>query len=143
MRRNYALLELAAVQYGMDETDDEFLNLRFQLEQHLLRVVASASNLSVPSHPDIFVVGDTDAVTDQPGIPGTAPPAKQTGRYVGRLIAARVADGPSPTAIRLPPDQPSHDAGLPPPPSSRIVVVEFRSRMPRNEMLVDFGQRRL
>jgi hypothetical protein len=107
MRRNYAPLELAAVQYGMDETDDEFLNLRFQLEQHLLRVVASASNLSVPSHPDIFVVGDTDAVTDQPGIPGTAPPAKQMGR------------------------------------SSRIVVVEFRSRMPRNEMLVDFGQRRL
>jgi NADH dehydrogenase FAD-containing subunit len=50
----------------------------------------------VPSHPDIFVVGDTAAVTDQPGIPGTAPPAKQMGRYVGRLIAARVAGGPSP-----------------------------------------------
>jgi NADH dehydrogenase len=30
----------------------------------------------VPSHPDIFVVGDTAAVTDQPGIPGTAAPAK-------------------------------------------------------------------
>jgi NADH dehydrogenase FAD-containing subunit len=30
-------------------------------------------DLSVPSHPDIFVVGDTAAVTDQPGIPGTAP----------------------------------------------------------------------
>jgi hypothetical protein len=32
-------------------------------------------DLSVPGHPDIFVVGDTAAVTDQPGIPGTAPPA--------------------------------------------------------------------
>jgi hypothetical protein len=30
----------------------------------------------------------------QPGIPGTAPPAKQMGHYVGRLIAARVAGGP-------------------------------------------------
>jgi NADH dehydrogenase FAD-containing subunit len=48
----------------------------------------------VPSHPDIFVVGDTAAVTDQPDIPGTAAPASQMGRYVGRLIAARVAGGP-------------------------------------------------
>ena len=30
-------------------------------------------DLSVPSHSDIFVVGDTAAVTDQPGIPSTAP----------------------------------------------------------------------
>ena len=57
-------------------------------------------DLSVPSHPDIFIVGDTTAVTDQPGIPGTAPPAKQMGRYVGRLIAARVAGGPSPPPFR-------------------------------------------
>ena len=57
-------------------------------------------DLSVPSHPDIFIVGDTAAVTDQPGIPGTAPPAKQMGRYVGRLIAARVAGGPSPPPFR-------------------------------------------
>ena len=57
-------------------------------------------DLSVPSHPDIFIVGDTAAVTDQPGIPGTAPPAKQMGRYVGRLIATRVAGGPSPPPFR-------------------------------------------
>jgi NADH:ubiquinone reductase (H+-translocating) len=30
-------------------------------------------DLSVPSHSDIFAVGDTAAVTDQPGIPSTAP----------------------------------------------------------------------
>jgi NADH dehydrogenase len=57
-------------------------------------------DLSVPSHPDIFVLGDTAAVTDQSGIPGTAPPAKQMGRYVGRLIAARVGGGPSPPPFR-------------------------------------------
>ena len=59
--------------------------------------VKVGADLSVPGHPDIFVVGDTAALTDQPGIPGTAPAAKQMGRYVGRLIAARVADR------RLPP----------------------------------------
>jgi NADH dehydrogenase len=64
------------------------------------RTVKVGVDLSVPSHPDIFVVGDTAAVTDQPGIPGTAPPAKQMGRYVGRLIAARVAGGPSPPPFR-------------------------------------------
>jgi NADH:ubiquinone reductase (H+-translocating) len=53
-------------------------------------------DLSVPGHPDIFVVGDTAMVTQQPGIPGTAPPAKQMGRYVGRLIALRDAGAPSP-----------------------------------------------
>ena len=30
-------------------------------------------DLSVPTHSDIFAVGDTAAVTDQPGIPSTAP----------------------------------------------------------------------
>jgi NADH:ubiquinone reductase (H+-translocating) len=57
-------------------------------------------DLSVPGHPEIFVVGDTTAVTDQPGIPGTAPPAKQMGRYVGGLIAARVTDGLTPPPFR-------------------------------------------
>jgi len=42
-------------------------------------------DLSVPSHPEIFIVGDTAAVTDQPGIPGTAPAAKQTYEWVPRL----------------------------------------------------------
>src|SRR5262245_4208992 len=51
--------------------------------------VKVGADLSVPGHPEIFVIGDT-AVTDQPGIPGTAPAAKQMGHYVGRLIAARV-----------------------------------------------------
>jgi len=57
-------------------------------------------DLSVPTHPNVFVVGDTAAVTDQPGIPGTAPPAKQMGRYVGRLIDARMTGGPLPPPFR-------------------------------------------
>ena len=57
-------------------------------------------DLSVPGYPEIFVVGDTTVVTDQPGIPGTAPPAKQMGRYVGGLIAARVMGGPTPPPFR-------------------------------------------
>ena len=50
-------------------------------------------DLSVPGHPEIFVIGDTAAVfdaTDKP-VPGIAPAAKQMGRYVGKLIAARLA----------------------------------------------------
>jgi NADH dehydrogenase len=33
-------------------------------------------------------------------VPGVAPAAKQMGRYVGRLIAARVDDTPSPPPFR-------------------------------------------
>ena len=53
-------------------------------------------DLSVPGHPQVFVIGDTADVVDQPHIPGIAPAAKQMGRYVGRLIAARVAGRPAP-----------------------------------------------
>ncbi|MGA7488854.1 MAG: NAD(P)/FAD-dependent oxidoreductase [Xanthobacteraceae bacterium] len=58
------------------------------------------ADLSVPGHPDVFAVGDTAIVADQPGIPGTAPPAKQMGAYVGRLIATRVAGRPPPPPFR-------------------------------------------
>jgi NADH dehydrogenase len=52
-------------------------------------------DLTLPGHPDIFVIGDVAAVTDLKGrpIPGTAPAAKQMGQYVGRLIVARMAGG--------------------------------------------------
>ena len=50
-------------------------------------------DLSVPGHPEIFVVGDTAAVQDEKGhpVPGIAPAAKQMGRYAGQLVAARIA----------------------------------------------------
>ena len=53
----------------------------------------SDADLSVPDQPNIFVIGDLASVKDKNGkpVPGIAPAAKQMGRYVGRLIAARVA----------------------------------------------------
>jgi NADH dehydrogenase FAD-containing subunit/uncharacterized membrane protein YphA (DoxX/SURF4 family) len=49
-------------------------------------------DLSVPGKPDIFVIGDTAAVTDAFGqaVPGLAPAAKQEGTYVARLIGRRI-----------------------------------------------------
>jgi NADH dehydrogenase len=59
-------------------------------------------DLSVPGHPEVFVVGDTAAVSDAKGqpVPGIAPAAKQMGRYVGSLIAARLAHRPAPGPFR-------------------------------------------
>jgi len=60
------------------------------------RIKVSA-DLSVPGHPEIFAVGDT-ATMPSP-IPGIAPAAKQMGKYVGRLIAARIAGNEAPPAV--------------------------------------------
>ncbi len=59
-------------------------------------------DLSLPGHPDIFVIGDTATVTDQAGhlVPGIAPAAKQMGKYVGKLIAARIARHAAPRPFR-------------------------------------------
>ena len=50
-------------------------------------------DLSVPGYPEIFVIGDTATLTERKGhaIPGVAPAAKQMGKYVGKLISARIA----------------------------------------------------
>jgi NADH dehydrogenase len=53
------------------------------------RRIRVKDDLSVPGHPEIFAVGDTAAMPSP--IPGIAPAAKQMGKYVGRLIAARIA----------------------------------------------------
>jgi NADH dehydrogenase len=59
-------------------------------------------DLSVPGHPEIFAIGDTAAATRPDGrpVPGIAPAAKQMGRYVGRLLAARLAGGAAPPPFR-------------------------------------------
>jgi NADH dehydrogenase len=50
-------------------------------------------DLSVPGHPEVFIAGDLAAIQQANGqpVPGTAPAAKQMGRHVARVIAARVA----------------------------------------------------
>ena len=58
-------------------------------------------DLSVPGHPEVFVVGDT-AMLEQDGkpLPGVAQVAMQQGRYAGRAIARRLAGKPAPKAFR-------------------------------------------
>ena len=57
--------------------------------------VKVAPDLSVPGHPDIFVIGDTAALDDANGdpLPGVAPVAKQQGQYVAALLVARQKGG--------------------------------------------------
>lgn len=51
-------------------------------------------DLTVPSRPEIFVIGDLANFSHQTGkpLPGVAQPAIQQGKYVARLIAARLRD---------------------------------------------------
>jgi NADH dehydrogenase FAD-containing subunit len=64
--------------------------------------VTVAGDLSVPGHPEIFVIGDTAAVADSAGrpVPGIAPAAKQMGAYVGALLTARLRGKPHPGPFR-------------------------------------------
>jgi NADH dehydrogenase FAD-containing subunit len=59
------------------------------------------ADCSVPSHPDIFVVGDT-ACLEEGGkpLPGVAQVAIQQGRYVGRLIAGRLKGQAAPPPFK-------------------------------------------
>lgn len=54
--------------------------------------VAVGDDLSLPDHPNIYVIGDAAQVpwTDGLDVPGIAPAAKQGGKYVGKRIAALV-----------------------------------------------------
>jgi len=55
------------------------------------------TDLTVPGHPEIFVIGDT-ASLDENGkpLPGVAQVAMQQGRYAGKLIHSRIAGDPAP-----------------------------------------------
>jgi NADH dehydrogenase len=55
------------------------------------RVIVSG-DLSLPNHPEVFVLGDT-AHLESNGrmLPGVAPVAMQQGRYVARVLRARIA----------------------------------------------------
>ena len=62
--------------------------------------VVVAKDFSVPGHPDCFVIGDAAHVVGADGrpVPGLASVAQQQGRYVGKLIAARLSQGTPPAA---------------------------------------------
>ncbi len=66
------------------------------------------SDLSLQGFSNIFVIGDTASVNDASGrpVPGLASAAKQMGKYVGKLIAARV------TGQSLPPFRYRHEGSL-------------------------------
>jgi len=59
-------------------------------------------DLSLPGHPEIFVLGDTALALDGGGrpLPGLAPVAKQQGAYVARLLRARLAGRSAPQPFR-------------------------------------------
>lgn len=52
-------------------------------------------DLSIPGHPDVFVIGDAATRLQANGapLPGVAPVAMQQGRYVARLITETMAGG--------------------------------------------------
>jgi NADH dehydrogenase len=63
--------------------------------------VKVGSDLTVPGHPNIFVIGDTSSLTqDDKPLPGVAPVAMQEGQYVASVIADRATGKEHPEAFR-------------------------------------------
>jgi NADH dehydrogenase len=66
--------------------------------------VRVAPDLTLPGHPEVFVIGDLMTLTAADGkpLPGVAPVAMQQGRHVARAIEARLAGrtGPGPFRYR-------------------------------------------
>lgn len=78
-------------------------------------------DLSVPGHPEIFVIGDTAMVRDQDGkpVPGIAPAAKQQGRHVAATIKRRLAGDKAPRPFAY-----SH-AGSLATVGKRVAIIDF------------------
>ena len=64
--------------------------------------VQVGADCSVPGHPDIFAIGDVASFKGPDGrpLPGVAPVAKQQGRYVAGVIAARARGAAAPKPFR-------------------------------------------
>jgi NADH dehydrogenase len=60
--------------------------------------VAVQADLSLVGHPDVFVLGDMANCTGPDGkpLPGVAPVAISQGKYIAKLIKARIAGRPAP-----------------------------------------------
>lgn len=58
-------------------------------------------DLTIPGHPEIFVIGDAMTLGhDGRPLPGVAPVAIQQGSYVASVISARVTGKPSPSSFK-------------------------------------------
>jgi NADH dehydrogenase len=70
------------------------LGRQFGVETDRAGRVRVQPDLSVPGHPEIFVVGDLASVVQDNGqpVPGTAPAAKQMGAQAAASIRARLSD---------------------------------------------------
>jgi NADH dehydrogenase len=64
--------------------------------------IAVGPDLSLPGHPEVFVIGDAAAVAwrDSLTVPGLAPAAKQGGRYVADVIMAAALGSNKPPPFR-------------------------------------------
>lgn len=85
-----------------------------------------APDLTIPGHPEIFAIGDTVTIAGPDGkpVPGIAPAAKQGGRYVARVIRARLAGRPAPGPFCY-----HHDGSL--------------AQIGKRKAVIDFGRIRL
>jgi NADH:ubiquinone reductase (H+-translocating) len=54
-------------------------------------------DLSLRGHPEVFAIGDMITL---PGVPGTAQPAIQEGKYVAKAVSARLAGRPDPAPFK-------------------------------------------
>jgi NADH dehydrogenase len=61
-------------------------------------------DLTLPGHPEVFVLGDMARVSDGQGglipLPGVAPAAMQMGRYAAKVVKARLAGEPADKPFR-------------------------------------------
>ncbi len=64
--------------------------------------VVVGTDLTVPDHPEIFVIGDTAHALGRDGkpLPGLAPVAKQQGAYVAKVLRARLSGKKPPPPFR-------------------------------------------
>jgi NADH dehydrogenase len=68
--------------------------------------VEVAPDLSIPGHPEVFVIGDlAKMISDGVQVPGVAQGALQGGKHVGRIIASEVRGAPKRSPFRY------HDKG--------------------------------
>jgi NADH:ubiquinone reductase (H+-translocating) len=66
--------------------------------------ITVGTDLTLPGHPEVFVLGDMVRVSDGEGgqipLPGVAPAAMQQGRYAAKVVRRRIAGKTPPKAFR-------------------------------------------